>query len=248
MNELKLLKGDPIEVVQGLFVYPLKLKEIAEIGEEIYNSFVKVFVINKSLINEPNFIPLSDYEKKECYKYNDLDFILFLCKKDINLSYLFINSLSLFLQSEISVASDTGVVIKNDNIHITLTDEIYKEIKKIICNQNFIHNVEESSFNPANEKAKALLDKMKKAKERIQKQNKNEGLSLKTIISLVATYSNDINIFSIWDLTVNQLYESYLRIALWDDYHNKHILIPHASDIESLDMKHWAIDINKLNK
>jgi hypothetical protein len=248
MNELKLLKGDPIEVCQGLFVYPLKLSEIAEIGEEVYNSFVKVFLINKSLMNEPNFIPLTSYEKKEIYKYNDLDFILYLCKKDINLSYLLINGLSLFLQSEVSSASDTGVVIKNDNVKLTLTNELYIEIKKVICKQNFIHNAEDTSFNPANEKAKALLEKMKKAKEKIQKQNKDEGLSLKTIISLVATYSNDINIFSIWNLTVNQLYESYLRIALWDDYHNKHILIPHASDIESLDMKHWAIDINKLNK
>jgi vacuolar-type H+-ATPase subunit E/Vma4 len=85
--------------------------------------------------------------------------------------------LQLFLKSKVSVASDIGVVIENEDTKITLTNELYKEIKKIVCKQNFINNAEEATFNPANEKAKALLEKMKKAKEKIQKQNKEEGLS-----------------------------------------------------------------------
>jgi hypothetical protein len=246
MNELKLLKGDPIQVHEGIYVYPLTLAEIAEIGEEIYNSFVKIFLINKSILNGEFAAEIPVYEKNQIYKYDDLEFALYLCNKDRMISYFFIEGLQLFLKSKVSVASDIGVVIENEDTKITLTNELYKEIKKIVCKQNFINNAEEATFNPANEKAKALLEKMKKAKEKIQKQNKEEGLSLKTIISLVATYANDLNILSVWNLTVNQLYEAYLRLALWDDYHNKYVLIPHSSDIDSLDMKHWAIDINNI--
>jgi hypothetical protein len=98
MNELKLLKGDPIQVYEGLFVYPLKLAEIAEIGEEIYNSFVKIFLINKSILNGEFAAEIPVYEKNQIYKYDDLEFALYLCNKDRMISYFLLKDCSYFLK------------------------------------------------------------------------------------------------------------------------------------------------------
>lgn len=245
MNELKLLKGSPMQVSDGIFVYPITIGEISDIGEETYNSYISAIATDKSLLN--NVSPedgISKEELNELYEYSDLEFILFVCQSNPLLSYTFFQSLSLFLKSKVKI-SPKGIVIENETVCMYLNSELFDEIKSIIFKQNFLKDNDKSQFKPANSKAKALMEKLKKAKEKIQKQNSDEGLSLKDITSIVATYSNDINIMSVWDLTVFQLYEAYLRLILWDEYHNKFILLPHSSDPQSLDLKHWATDLNK---
>jgi hypothetical protein len=245
MNDLKLLKGDPIPIRAGLYLYPLYLSDIADIGENNYNYYLHIFRIDKSLLGQLNG-EISHSELDEIYKYSELEFVLYLCGQDSSLLYFFMESLRVFLKSEIKIEKDVGIIIENEEVSITLDNDLFLEIKKIISKQNYLKVSEEPNFKPANDKAKELIDKMKKAKEKIQKQNKEEGLSLKDIISIVSTYSNDLNIMSVWKLTVYQLYESYLRLVLWDEYHNKFILLPHTSDSQSLDLKHWATDINKI--
>lgn len=249
MNELKLMKGDPIEVKKGVKVYPLTLGEIADIGEETYNGYIRSFLLNKSILNQVD-VEFTQEQLNELYKLNDLEFMIFLCSQDTSILYYFIESLKLFLKSNVTIDEindNPAILIEHDDVLVELDNDLYVAIKKIILKQNFLKDSEDTHYKPANSKAKALLEKLKKVKEKVQKQNTEEGLSLKDVISIVSAYSNDLNILSVWNLTVNQLYETYLRIMLWDDYHNKIILLPHSSGDQSLDLKHWAIDINKIN-
>ncbi|MEH7346010.1 hypothetical protein V7122_19390 [Bacillus sp. JJ1532] len=238
MNELSFLKGDPIEIANGLKVYPATLAEIAEVGELTYNSFISVISITKDTLNFNN--------KDELHFNSDLEFILYLIRNYYEVFELFTKALNLFLRSEIEYREDLGIIVQSGENQFILDDFLFSQIKEIVRKQNFLKDSENSDFKPANSKAMALLEKFNKAKEKIQKQNTEEGLSLKDIISIVATYSNDINIKTVWDLTVSQLYESYLRLIIWDDYQNKQRLLPHISDPQSLDLKHWATDINKI--
>lgn len=246
MNELKILKGDPIEVVDELFVYPLTLSEIADVGENVYNTYLSTIMTDKKILENLTENDISKEELNELYQYSDLEFIMYLFTQNPTLLYSFLNALKFFLKSEVVIKRNVGLVITNNKICCILTNSIFEEIKKVIIRQNFLKNEESTTFKPANDKARALLERLKKAKEKIQQQNKEEGLSLKEIISIVANYSNDVNIIRVWDLTINQLYESYLRLIVWDEYHNKFTLLPHSSDPQSLDIKHWAADINKL--
>lgn len=246
MNELKLLKGEPIEVIDDLKVYPLKLSEIADIGEEVYNQYLSSVMIDHSVLEKSNENMIEKDKINELYKLNELEFIIFLSNLQPVILSTFIQALSIFLRSRVEFNDETGFVIKNNEIECSMSVELFRDIKNIIVKQNFLKDKDYTNYNPANEKARRLLQKLKKVREKIQAQNKDEGLSLREIISIVATYSNDLNIISVWDLTVNQLYESYLRILLWDDYQKKIILLPHVTDSESLDMKHWAVDINKI--
>lgn len=244
MNELKILKGDPVEVRKGLYVHPLTLGDIANISDFVYYNYLRTFRIDKSLLNQVDDIPQT--ELNEIYRTSELETIYYFCSKDPSILYYLLESLEIFLKSKVSILKDKGIFIENNETSLILDNDLFLEIKDIVFKQNYLKNNDTSHFKPANARAKALLEKMKKVKEKIQNQNKEEGLSLKEIISIVATYSNDLNILSIWDLTVNQLYEAYLRLMLWDDYHNKFVLLPHTTDSQSLDLKHWAVDINKI--
>lgn len=247
MNELKILKGDPIEVVECLSVYPLTLAEISDIGDKEYDIHLTAIATNKEILSQLELdkdIPRN--ELNELYTYSDLEFIFYLSVHNPSILDSFMAALRIFLKSKVEF-SKRGILIENDLICVFLDSDLFSKIKSIIFKQNFLKDSEHTSFKPANSKAKELMERLKKAKEKIQKQNDKEGLSLKDIISIVATYSNDINIKTVWDLTVSQLYESYLRLIIWDDYQNKQRLLPHTSDPQSLDIKHWATDINKLN-
>jgi hypothetical protein len=245
MNELKYLKGSPIQIRDGLKIYPLTLGEIADLGLGNYYNYIQSLTIDKSMINKlDGIVPKSEIE--EVYKYNELEFILYLCSKDTSIFYFFLESMKIFLRSEIGLFQDVGFVITNNEAEIILDNDLFLEIKKVIIKQNFLKDDDSSNFKPANSKAKELMEKLKKAKEKIQKQNNEEGLNLKDIISIVSNYSNDLNILTIWNLTVYQLYEAYLRLIVWDEYHNKYTLLPHTTDSQSLDLKHWAVDINKI--
>jgi len=249
MNELKLLKGDPIEVIEGLNVYPLILSDIVELGEDIYNSLISSIMMNNSILSkiENNTIPKNEIDKM--YKLNELEFITCISIYYPYIFQSFMSALRLFLRSNIEIIENVGLIILNDNGSFLLDNDLFIKIKEIIAKQNFIKYKEETSYKPANSKAKALLEKMNKIKENIKNQNKEEGLSLRTVISIVSNYSNDINIKSVWDLTVLQLYESYIRILIWDDYHNQYMLLPHMDENSKREVsnKHWAKDINKIN-
>ena len=244
-DEIKLLRGKPVEIQYGIKVYPLTLDEISEIGSKIYNSRIGTFFVDKSLLNEANDIPIETLE--EIHKLNDLEFIYYLALSgDINLIYSLSDALRMVLKCDVVVEQNADIKIFKGEEIVTLDNDLFLSIKKIITKQNFLKDDEKTEFRPANAKARALLEKLNKAKENLQTQNKKDGLSLNDIISIVATHSNDINIITVWNLTVYQLYICYLRLLMWDDYHNKYQLIPHSSDIDALDLKHWAVDINKI--
>lgn len=249
MNELKLLKGEPVEIVNGLYSYPLLLSEIVDIGEGTYNSYVSSITLNKtSILNklEDNIIPQKELE--EIHSLNDLEFLIYISFYSPELFQNFIDALKIFLKSDVEVLKDTGIVILNDKEQFLLDNELFLKIREVVAKQNYIQYKEENRYKPANAKAKALLEKMNKIKAKIKNKNKEEGLSLKTIISIVSTYSNDVNIMSVWNLTVYQLYECYIRIIVWDTYHNQYMLLPHINDESKQEVfeSHWAKDINKI--
>lgn len=237
INEMDLLKGKPIDL--GVCkVHPLTLNEIVEITEDKYNQSLSLMTFNKSRLDIQNdeLDQLTDYQILFAYCYHQQDF-----------REMFFESANLFFKEPIHM-HELGFFYLGDLKEQRIIDEVtMKQIQEIIKKQNFLSTEEEKAMKPANEKAAELIEKMKKIKEKLAKQNREDELRLSDIISIVACYSDGINLFNVWDLTVYQLYIAYLRLIMWDDYHSKYILLPHVIDSSSLDLKHWATKIN-LNK
>ncbi|MEC1155635.1 hypothetical protein [Cytobacillus horneckiae] len=249
MNKSKLLKGSPISV-QEILVYPLTLSEIVdEIGENEYNSLLAILNMNKeTLVSSFNDGVFTPEEFNEINELSSLNLLIMLSSLDSNFQTTFINAIKVFLKVDNVEITQQGIVINVNKISKLIDSSIFDDIKFTIMNQNYLGDTKKDEFKPANPKAQMLLNKLNKAKEKIQKKNNEKGLELSDVISIVATYSNAINLINIWKLTVYQLYENYLRILVWDEYHNDITLLPHMEEQgkKAVYEKHWAKDIKKL--
>jgi hypothetical protein len=249
VSELSYLRGSPIPVASDISAYPITLAEIEEIGIENYYSFINCLCIKKETL-----LKMYQLNNEEYLHYKQIDeftILMSFARVLDDFRNLLSDSLSFFLKDEVSFnfEHDLFSVFVNES-EIPIDNSIFEKIKNTVLKLNFMKNSEDESkkFSPANEKAKHLKEKMDKLKQKIQKQNSEDGLELKDIVSIVATYSNDINILSVWNLTVYQLYESYMRLLLWDEYHTTHFHLPNMDEQARKNLKHWATDVNKLNK
>jgi hypothetical protein len=246
MSELSYLRGSPILALDDIYVYPTTLSEIEQIGFESYNSFINILCVNKETLLKS--YQLTHQEMSEYLKADYFELLMSFIEHMVDLKSIIINSLSLFLREEIYFDSEEKLLFINRNDEkLYIVEELLNKIKSVILKQNYMENTKDDpqKFNPENDKARELIEKMKQVKNKLKKQNNEEGLNLSDIISIVATYSNDINILTVWNLTIYQLYESYLRLVMWDEYHNNFLLLPHVSDNKSLNLKHWATKIDK---
>ena len=198
---LKLLAGDSINIDGIGNIYPLKLKEIKDMGEQIYNYFLSVLTIKPD--ETPNNISLFDFILQNCI-YGDEQY-----------RYLVLHALACFLKDKITLR-EFGFIV-GDSEDKFINKDNYNEIYKIILLQNCLKN-QIDEYNPANERAKELIERLKKSKanKTIQKNNAN----LASVISGVVWKSKNIDIFNVWDLTVYQLYDALYRLNILDEFDN----------------------------
>lgn len=209
--EMKLLKGSEIDVY-GLKIKPYTLEELVEVvGLKEYYKYIGFVSIQKRDINE--FLKLSgeEYEKTSVFQmflFHEqlavfvMDFLKFVTRMD----EIYYASIWKSITVEYD---DYRVVIDSKNI-----DEIIKTILKIYCIS--IPKEEKEEFNPANEQARKLMERIRKNRAKAPKAKSNVDLT--SIISAVAWKSNSLTIESVWKLTLYQLYDAFYRLEIIDNY------------------------------
>ncbi|UGO46276.1 hypothetical protein PQE74_gp193 [Bacillus phage vB_BanS_Chewbecca] len=133
-----------------------------------------------------------------------------------------------------SIPEEEFKVIHRDN---------FDEIIEVVKLQNGLTKVKVEEENPVDEETRALMEQMKKNREKVNQMKQNgqddgEGIDLADIISAVSSKSNTINKFNIWDLTLYQLYDEYARLELIDNYDFSVKAI--MAGAEKVDLKHWS--------
>lgn len=241
ISDLQLQKGNPIDI--GLCkIYPLTLGEITDLGENLYNQYLSVLLIDKSSLN---FDDASPEQKEVLNKLTPYEIINLHISLEESMKDIFTNSLSLFLREKVEYHYSGFFYLGKLKDNRKITDDDFNKIKEIIKKQNYLKD-EEDDFKPANDKTIELFEKMKKIKDKLKKQNSDKGLKLSDIVSIVASYSNDINIFTVWNLKIYQLYESYLRLIMWDNYHTTHMHLPHMDEEGKDSLVHWASELKQI--
>lgn len=230
---LKILRGSPIDIGVGK-VYPLILDEIVEIGELKYNQYLSYATFNqKDIVIEDH--TLTPFEVCVLYSHHDINF------RDI-----FLSSLSAFFKEPLSYHGNGFFYLGELEEQRFIDEQKYNETMLIIKKQNFLKDNEaDKEFKPHNDRAAELSEKLKQIKSKIKEENNDTGLNLSDIISIVSAHMPNVSIFSVWGLTVFQLYTLYLRLILKDNYDSNFYLMPHVADSKSLDLKHWATKIQK---
>jgi len=201
-DELRLLKGSSF-FVDEIEIKPFTIGEIVEIGYGEYLKYLNIFIFEVR-----DFILELPEEYKEI---NIFDLLLNSGQKE--LLEVFLNGIDFFIkpkQMDVNM-SNNEIIIDNKKINRNNWDDI----RKIIKIQNCVKKNKEEEYNPANEEARKIIERIKALKK---EHPQKELITLSSIISGVAYKSNNINILNIWNLTIYQLYDALDRLSLIDNY------------------------------
>jgi hypothetical protein len=222
-----LLAGDPIFLENAGNVYPLKLKEIKDMRFSIYNSIIYV-LFNKQNLSKENIF---DDIVKNCIdnkQYEDL--VLFALESFFKLKVEF--SLGVFL-----IKHDCGIGVLDSSNYMKFLD-----IVKMNCCLKF----DADTYAPANERAREMIERIKKNKQKKEGIVKNDR-SLIKMIAGVANKSKHYNHFNVWDLTLYQFYDVCNKENILDNIHYT-LLGYYSGNIRKEDVDFKSLDwTNKPN-
>ena len=211
---LKLLAGMHIDINNLGVLTPLKLKQIIDLGEQVYNELLSVLLIDKSNIEGLKEEEFSNLEILMVYSYQNIEFREKVLK-----------SLKLFLGNEFFMSNEGLFYCRkliSDNYglfvykNLVLDKDPFDDFQYVLKKANHIENKKEDEIIPGNERARKFMEKLKLSKQNIKKP---ETMNLHSIISGIAWKSNNTNIINIFDLTIYQLYDAYHRLENIDNYH-----------------------------
>ena len=213
---LAMMCGSDIPVPQcQVTIHQPRLKEIALVGEQDFFVGAQCLCLNKSmftegkdvLANTNNFqifmTVMSEKEAKD--------------KKDATvqvLSLLFPSYKPMFTPRSLSLLSPNGNVTIDENNFEDLQDIF----RMVFCSKN--GPMDQQAFNPANEKAREIAEKLMRGRQRVAEQKGSSNSSVFTqYLSILTIGLNSMALQDLMDLTMFQLYDLIERYGLyvsWD--------------------------------
>jgi hypothetical protein len=239
---LNLLAGDSL-YSDNIEVIPFTLREIKDVGYSNYMKHLGILTLDKSVLTDGD---------KSLDKYSILELIVL--SKNKFLIDTFSEALCLFLreQMETLLVNNTGFIfngrsLDKDKAKIIDNDSL-NDILQIVKYQNCMINTFEEYRrpNPADDFARSILEKFKKADEKvaIQKSKEQENsvdgqeIDFSDIVSSVSTKSTNYNKQSVWGLTIYQMYDEYKRLEAISGYELNLMAMVQGAKIDNL--KHWS--------
>ncbi|MEK5036300.1 hypothetical protein MKY96_33145 [Paenibacillus sp. FSL R7-0302] len=242
---LNLLCGDPLHA-DSVEVRPLTLRQIKDVGYSAYSKYLSILTMEKKDI-------LQDVAEFDEYSLID---IVIMSQSDILLK-AFSEGLALFLGETVEdlVITDKAFIFGAKDSSRDIRDckvinfSNFADIVQILKYQNCLIGATETykRTNPADEKAKRILEKLKKSKEILSKKKAEESspdqeIDIADIVSAVSTKSNTYNKSNIWDITTYQLYDEYRRLEAISTYETNILAMIQGAKIDNL--KHWSAKID----
>lgn len=204
----------PIPKLQAVIHQP-KIREIALIGETDFFVAIQCLNIDKNLINQDKMI-LQDTSNFQI-------FMTIMLEKEAKdkkiatqqlLSILFPkNTNIIFTPRSILLQGETPIMIDENNF-----EDLQKIIKQIFCVSN--KNNQQAGFNPANEKAREIAEKLMQGRKKVAELNGSANTSIfSQYLSILTIGLNSMSLQELMDLTMFQLYDLIERYQLyisWD--------------------------------
>lgn len=252
--ELNFLEGSPIEIEPNLYIHKVSFSDInkRKIGYLTYNRIINMICFDKNdvskFINDNN---IDVYTFLVLYAYQSI-----LEKKENKTSEtnqtFFIDELISVLQA---IFNDTVYLDENYGIFfvghkgLSLNKNNFYTFQSIIKKRNCLENIDEEIDNPANEMAKQILDKRKKAREKLAKAKSDDEDNHLTIADLISIYAQaeQMKLEDVFQYDIYQLNNQMNRLKIFNDYEiNIQALLAGAKS-EDINLQHWLSKIKTNN-
>lgn len=212
-NKLALIAGTDIPIPElQLTLHQPKIKEIALIGDTDFFIGVQCLSLNKGMISQGETL-LSDTNNFQI-------FMMIMNEKEAaDKKQAVIQLLSLLLPDyKISFTPRSMMVIKNGSQPIMIDETnfeiLQKYVKDIFCMNN--NAMQAQTFNPGDQKAKEIAEKLMRARQRVAAQSGDGAGSI--FVQYVSTLTVGLNSMSLEDclnLTMYQMFDLVERFMLW---------------------------------
>lgn len=208
---LSLMTGIDIPIPEcQLILHQPTIQEIGYIGETAFFTGAQCLCINKSMYEDtmPNatnfsiFLMLIQDERARDKKENVIQVLTLLFP---SYQIMFTPRAIIFNQEEENFIIDEGNF-----------DSLQEVLKQVFC----LGASGQESFNPANDKAKEIADKLMRARQRVAaEKGTTTGSVFTQYLSILTIGLHSMSLADVMDLTVFQLYdlvERYMLYTNWD--------------------------------
>ena len=213
---LALMCGIDIPIPEcQLIVHQPRIKEIAFIGEQDFFVGAQCLCLNKTmfvedknvLLNTNNFqIFMAIMQEKETKDKKDSVLQV--------LSLLFPNYKPLITPVSLLLNSSQGDSIIIDDNNFEMLQEVFRAI---FCSNE--GPMDQQTFNPANDKAKEIAEKIMRGRKRIAEQKSNSQNSIfSQYLSILTIGLNSMSLSELMNLTMFQLYDLVERFGLYSSW------------------------------
>ena len=228
LDKLSLILGSDVIIPDTpVKIHQPTMSEIALIGEERFFYSLNSFVINMEQVQRRIKEKILDEEeqKKILANLNEYIILLQFLQSDEKLKHefetlcniLFIDYKVQILQNSVKMLSKDEHGVQPFDMDLTFFLSLKNTVQEIFKLSKI---TEQTSLNPKGKLAENIASKMQKSREKIEKlkgeAQRTEILSY--YVSILGIGTNSLNIHSIKDLTIYQLYDQLERFNLYSQY------------------------------
>jgi hypothetical protein len=225
-----LLAGESIPVAD-FFVYPLTLRQIIRLGDRYGNYLSRLAFSSKDV----------EIEGTNLQEIPAPLLLALMAKDDKNFLQELIDALELVTREKVSF---DGELFQIKNTYIT--DGVWKSIRSVVLKQNLIDESKlqkkEKEFNPASaevEKQREAFEK-KRARAKAAKSEIDPNLQLLSSINNFCSKSPNLNLISVWDLSLFSFWHQYDALIHSDSSDKATQALFAGADPKKIKATHWA--------
>lgn len=212
---LQLMSGIDIPIPQcQLILHQPTIKEISFMGEQDFFMAIQVLTVNKSMINQGETL-LADIHNFQIFMtiMNDKETV---DKKNSVLSLfnlIFPTKKIMLLPASIIFSSEGETAVINENNF----EDFQEIIKAVFCLNSSLNG--QQTFNPANEQARQIADKLMRGRARVAAQKSQQQSSIfGQYLSIITIGVNSMSLQDCLNLTMYQLFDLVERYMLYIDW------------------------------
>lgn len=224
--ELGLYSSKPIHVGE-VPVRSVSLDEIAEMGIPKFNGLLSLMCSSLSDIPGVEFTgDITYFDILISSAYEDKE----MREKIYKAFELFIGEVPTIDAKNVSFIFPSGYSINKEN---------FKDIQTVIRIRNGITEKSDDDYNPADEKARAVIERMKQLKKKVAKAKpETSNISFGELISATAA-GLQIPMWEIMRYDMYQFNDQLNRMRLFKDWDTNIQALVHGAKSEDVNLKHW---------
>ena len=215
-KRLALMCGTDIPVPEcQIVIHQPRIKEIALIGETDFFSGIQCLCLNKSMFVKDESL-LADTNNFQI-------FMTIMSEKEAIEKKVAVQSVcALLFRSYKVIITPRSVLLNGEDGTIIIDENNFEALQATIAEICCLNNgpMDQQAFNPANNKAREIAEKLMRGRQRVAAQKGETNISIfSQYLSILTVGVNSMSLQNAMDLTMFQLYdliERYMLYINWD--------------------------------